>query len=265
MRKCPKCKTYKPTEEFPASATRKSGVGAWCLECCRMVNRDRYNRTKKRPRQPRIHPPFVKISEAEWKIRKANSKERAKERAKSEQVRKAKRLYAQKQTQLRKAEREHNELRKDIERIQTSGVKLKRSRRKICPVLKLSPDLLAEAQTADRKRRNALVPVERRRQLVKDWKRQNPAQVSIQRYRRRVNFQNCVADLTEAQWSQIKAAYKYRCGYCHKRKPLTQDHVIPVSKGGDHTASNIIPACQSCNSRKNARLPIVAYQPHLIA
>lgn len=52
----------------------------------------------------------------------------------------------------------------------------------------------------------------------------------------------------------MKEAAGGRCHYCHEFKPLTMDHVIPVSKGGPHTASNIVPACQPCNSRKGARL-----------
>lgn len=29
------------------------------------------------------------------------------------------------------------------------------------------------------------------------------------------------------------------------------DHVIPLSKGGHHTASNVVPACGPCNSVKS--------------
>jgi hypothetical protein len=62
-----------------------------------------------------------------------------------------------------------------------------------------------------------------------------------------------VRDLTAQQWREIKAAYGHRCAYCHRRRPLTMDHVIPLSKGGPHTASNVVPACLSCNSGKNNR------------
>jgi 5-methylcytosine-specific restriction endonuclease McrA len=34
---------------------------------------------------------------------------------------------------------------------------------------------------------------------------------------------------------------------------LTQDHVTAVSRGGEHSADNVVPACRSCNSRKSNR------------
>ena len=67
------------------------------------------------------------------------------------------------------------------------------------------------------------------------------------------------ATLTVEQWGAIQAAYKYRCAYCgkkeSKKRPLTQDHVIPLSKDGGTTADNIVPACTSCNSKKRTGLP----------
>jgi 5-methylcytosine-specific restriction endonuclease McrA len=72
-------------------------------------------------------------------------------------------------------------------------------------------------------------------------------------------------DLTLAQWQEIKAHYGQRCVYCgRKMQRLTLDHIIPLSKGGNHTATNIVPACLSCNSRKNNREPLVPVQPLLL-
>lgn len=64
-------------------------------------------------------------------------------------------------------------------------------------------------------------------------------------------------DLTLEQWFGIKEFYENKCVYCEATdKPLTIDHIQPISKGGEHTASNIVPACKSCNSRKwNKLLP----------
>ena len=54
------------------------------------------------------------------------------------------------------------------------------------------------------------------------------------------------------------ARQKQKCYYCHK--PLrwgehTVDHVIPISRGGSNSISNIVIACGHCNYSKNDRLP----------
>jgi 5-methylcytosine-specific restriction endonuclease McrA len=56
--------------------------------------------------------------------------------------------------------------------------------------------------------------------------------------------------LTEEQWEEIKNYFDNRCAYCGKEKPLQQEHFIPVSKGGEYTHNNIIPACGDCNFKK---------------
>jgi 5-methylcytosine-specific restriction endonuclease McrA len=74
-----------------------------------------------------------------------------------------------------------------------------------------------------------------------------------------------VNDLTAAQWEEIKAAYGHRCVYCGRTmQRLTKDHIVPLAKGGTHTFSNIVPACQSCNSKKGAGAPLVPVQPLLL-
>jgi 5-methylcytosine-specific restriction endonuclease McrA len=73
------------------------------------------------------------------------------------------------------------------------------------------------------------------------------------------------ADFTAAQWELLKAQYKHCCAYCgNKVQELTQDHITPLSKGGRHTLSNIVPACRTCNSKKNAGDPLKPVQPLLL-
>lgn len=73
--------------------------------------------------------------------------------------------------------------------------------------------------------------------------------------RRRSRKRYLPATLTKGQWNAILVAYRFSCAYCRqKAAKLTQDHVIPVSKGGGYTSDNIVPACQSCNSQKSAKL-----------
>jgi 5-methylcytosine-specific restriction endonuclease McrA len=78
--------------------------------------------------------------------------------------------------------------------------------------------------------------------------------------RRRARKKGLPATLTTEQWKAILAAYRHRCAYCgkkeSKKRPLTQDHVIPVSRGGGTTPDNIVPACTPCNSRKRDGPPL---------
>lgn len=51
---------------------------------------------------------------------------------------------------------------------------------------------------------------------------------------------------------------RVRCYLCGRFVPKGQrhvDHVIPLSKGGLHAASNLDIACASCNFKKSAKLP----------
>ena len=42
-----------------------------------------------------------------------------------------------------------------------------------------------------------------------------------------------------------------RCQYCGTSRDLTIDHVIPRSKGGKSTWTNLVTACKTCNSKKS--------------
>lgn len=51
--------------------------------------------------------------------------------------------------------------------------------------------------------------------------------------------------------------FDHCCAYCGTNGDLHMEHVIPISKGGEHHLGNIVPACQSCNyskSKNDARI-----------
>jgi 5-methylcytosine-specific restriction endonuclease McrA len=46
----------------------------------------------------------------------------------------------------------------------------------------------------------------------------------------------------------------YSCQYCGRKTPtLTIDHVIPRHLGGEHSWTNVVTACASCNHQKGGR------------
>ncbi|MGE3758215.1 MAG: HNH endonuclease [Pseudobdellovibrionaceae bacterium] len=58
----------------------------------------------------------------------------------------------------------------------------------------------------------------------------------------------------------------YTCQYCAKRflaRDLTLDHVLPASKSGKKTWTNVVAACRPCNQRKSNRTPQSANMPLL--
>lgn len=46
-----------------------------------------------------------------------------------------------------------------------------------------------------------------------------------------------------------------KCVYCQVRDSNTVDHVLPLSRGGNNSYSNLVGACSACNSFKGDRLP----------
>ncbi len=47
---------------------------------------------------------------------------------------------------------------------------------------------------------------------------------------------------------------QFTCQYCGRRMhDLTIDHVVPKSRGGEHTWENLVSACKACNHRKGGK------------
>lgn len=52
-----------------------------------------------------------------------------------------------------------------------------------------------------------------------------------------------------------------QCQYCGSKKDLTIDHVLPKSRGGQSTWTNLTAACKRCNSLKGDKTPEEAEMP----
>ncbi len=80
--------------------------------------------------------------------------------------------------------------------------------------------------------------------------------------KRRARKKELLNTLTVKEWNMILKHFNKSCAYCgmtenehvkQKRQVLHQEHFIPLSKGGEYTVNNIIPACENCNSSKGAK------------
>jgi len=72
------------------------------------------------------------------------------------------------------------------------------------------------------------------------------------RYARERAAKQNIGTHTFAEWEALKERARFRCVKCRKKKRLTRDHIIPLSKGGGDEITNIQPLCHSCNARKQA-------------
>lgn len=65
---------------------------------------------------------------------------------------------------------------------------------------------------------------------------------------------------------RLFARDRHICAYCgdhFAESELTVEHIVPVSRGGQHTWTNVVTACRSCNTRKGNRRPEEAHMPLL--
>lgn len=47
----------------------------------------------------------------------------------------------------------------------------------------------------------------------------------------------------------------FECGYCLSKEDLTLDHIMPRSRGGGDTWSNLVTCCKRCNAIKDNKTP----------
>ena len=89
----------------------------------------------------------------------------------------------------------------------------------------------------------------------REYHKKHPEVARTAAHRRRALKQGApIADFTANDWSAILDIYDHRCAYCRKSGVLlTQDHVVPLSRGGNHSVDNIVPACLSCNASKGTK------------
>ncbi|UJQ86226.1 HNH endonuclease [Gordonia phage GiKK] len=86
----------------------------------------------------------------------------------------------------------------------------------------------------------------------------------ISNAQRRAIKKSVAYEVTDKDWRRLVERYQHSCFYCGVQGVMTQDHVIPLSRGGVHSIGNIVPACLSCNCSKGSKL-LVEYVRSTIA
>ncbi len=93
----------------------------------------------------------------------------------------------------------------------------------------------------------------------KKWNKANPDKIASMKKRRYARERGAEGSHTLQEWENLKEKFNYCCAICGMQEPftdqwyqwLTEDHIIPLSKGGSNYIENIQPLCMRCNSKKN--------------
>ena len=114
-------------------------------------------------------------------------------------------------------------------------------------------------RTAQRAKRWYEANREQIKQKGREWEQNNPDKRKAIIHRRRAGLESSDRHYTAEEWQALCAKYDYRCLCCGEQKPLTVDHIVPISRNGSNDIDNIQPLCRSCNSKKHDS--IIDYRP----
>jgi 5-methylcytosine-specific restriction endonuclease McrA len=89
------------------------------------------------------------------------------------------------------------------------------------------------------------------RKASSEWRKKNPDRHAYNAAARRARQAKALGSHTYAEWQAMVALFDGCCAYCGRHASLTRDHVIPLAHGGTNGIDNIVPACRTCNARKN--------------
>lgn len=238
MKQCSKCgNNYEGTTEFFYYVKRTDRLTAQCKICIRTYIDGYKEKNKEQILERRRNSLAEKASSKKWK------------QANSQTVRKQKTIWdANNRDKRHASSKKHRDL--HIEEIR--------------PKKQQSHIQHREADNA-RSSRWMAENRKRRRVYEAEYRRAHPDKMRAQGSARRARVAMAPrVTLTAGQWEFIKRYHKHRCYYCGATpKRLTKDHIIPLAKSGPHSMDNIVPACQSCNSKKWINSPPMPVQPFL--
>lgn len=94
---------------------------------------------------------------------------------------------------------------------------------------------------------------DRVKDVQKSYRENNPGVGRECSYRRRARAASAPGHRTDEQTKSRWLYHGNKCIYCGSTENLTDEHLIPLSRGGSDWPANIAPSCKSCNCSKNTK------------
>lgn len=86
------------------------------------------------------------------------------------------------------------------------------------------------------------------------WAVKHTKRLSFLQARRRARKYTQGGSHSIEEWERLCIQHDNKCAICKEQKPLTRDHIMPLSLGGNDYIDNIQPLCRNCNSKKGNRI-----------
>lgn len=240
---CSRCKRELTTDKFSKHKRTHDGLNCYCKECkskiskiFRESNKEKINEGKRKyygnntqkvkdSNKRYIETHTDKVKEGQRKYRENNKKE----------ILEGQRKYREENVEkIKEGNREYRENNKE-----KRTIALKKWRE----------------ENLDKVKENLKQYYEKNKEIILKYQskyaRENLEKYRIRSQKRKALKRTLPCTLTIIQWKAIKLHFNNTCAYCGRELPLAQEHFIALSKGGEYSHNNIIPACQSCNSSKH--------------
>jgi 5-methylcytosine-specific restriction endonuclease McrA len=235
MKTCTKCQEAKPLEDFPPSKQKPDGRSSWCRQCMNDQRRQRYqgDAEYKERAKARVRETYRDDEQYRESV-KERSRKRSKEMTEA----------GVRRTEPRRAkDRQRGKIRRSdpIQGAALRAWKRENHRQRY----ETDPEWREQQRQRSAEKLQRLISTPEGLRQRRLYKRRS-------QHRRRAILRNA-GTYTNAEWDQLCADYDHRCLCCGERRPLTVDHVIPLSQGGSNTIDNLQPLCLSCNDRKGSR------------
>ena len=86
---------------------------------------------------------------------------------------------------------------------------------------------------------------------IEEWHDNHPEKRFEIQQRYRARKKNAKGEFRAEDITRMAELQEHKCLRCGEEKPLTVDHIVPLSQGGDNFLENLQLLCQSCNSKKH--------------
>lgn len=253
---CSKCGKELQLECFTKHPECKNGIRSSCKECDRKYRQENSERIKKYMKQYQCDN-SDELKEKS-KIYQKNNKEKLDEskkkyyNANKEQLKQYKHEYYQNNKErLTEINRNYAINNRD----KTNGYKIKYYENNKEKVLKIhrqyyknNKEKLAELRKQYRENNKELI---RERRIKYCSAQSYKEKHKIYTHNRKALKNSLEKNFKISDWELCKSKFNNMCAYCGNEKELTQEHFIPLTKGGEYTVNNIIPVCKECNSSKS--------------